>query len=161
MALIRTRVNLAQSESKKIGALEQAHVPAAFSDAVRIETPDCVFLYISGQTPIDDDGKLVAGGMDAQTRRVLERIRRIVEHEGGTMADIVRVRVYVTELSAQHLRDIHAVRNEFFPADARPASTLVEISGIIRAGGLIEIDADAVLARQGEADCLERRQSQT
>lgn len=147
MALIRTRVNLAQSESRKIGALESGGVAAAFCDAVRIETPDCVFLYISGQTPIDDDGNLVAGGMGPQTRRVLERLRRIVEHEGGTMADIVRVRVYVTELSAQHLRDIHSVRNEFFPADARPASTLVEISAIIRAGGLIEIDADAVIAK--------------
>jgi len=147
MGILRSRVDIAAAESKKIGALESGGVAAAFSDAVRVETPDCVFLYISGQTPIDDDGNLVAGGMGPQTRRVLERIRRIIEHEGGTMADIVRVRVYVTELSAQHLRDIHATRNEFFPADARPASTLVEISGIIRAGGLIEIDADAVIAK--------------
>ena len=147
MGILRSRVDIAAAESKKIGALESGGVAAAFCDAVRVETPDCVFLYISGQTPIDDDGNLVAGGMGPQTRRVLERIRRIIEHEGGTMADIVRVRVYVTELSAQHLRDIHAVRNEFFAADARPASTLVEISGIIRAGGLIEIDADAVIAR--------------
>jgi enamine deaminase RidA (YjgF/YER057c/UK114 family) len=147
MAIKRSRVNIAQAESKKIGALEQASVPAAFCDAVRVETPDCVFLYISGQTPIDDDGNVVAGGMGPQTRRVLERLKRIIEHEGGTMADIVRVQVYVTELSEQHLRDIHAVRNEFFAADARPASTLVEISAIIRAGGLIEIDADAVIAK--------------
>ena len=147
MAMKRSRVNIARAESKKIGALEQASVPAAFCDAVRVETPDCVFLYISGQTPIDGDGNVVAGGMGPQTRRVLERLKRIVEHEGGTMADIVRVQVYVTELSEQHLRDIHAVRNEFFAADARPASTLVEISAIIRAGGLIEIDADAVIAR--------------
>ena len=147
MAIKRSRVNIAQAESKKIGALEQASVPAAFCDAVRVETPDSVFLYISGQTPIDDDGNVVAGGMGPQTRRVLERLKCIIEHEGGTMADIVRVQVYVTELSAQHLRDIHAVLNEFFPADARPASTLVEISSIIRAGGLIEIDADAVIAK--------------
>jgi enamine deaminase RidA (YjgF/YER057c/UK114 family) len=147
MGILRSRVNLAAAESKKIGALESGGVAAAFCDAVRVETPDCTFLYISGQTPIDDDGNVVAGGMGPQTRRVLERIRRIIEHEGGTMADIVRVQVYVTELSAQHLRDIHAVRNEFFPADARPASTLVEISSIIRAGGLIEIDADAVIAK--------------
>ena len=147
MAIKRSRVNIAQAASKKIGALEQASVPAAFCDAVRVETPDCVFLYISGQTPIDDDGNVVAGGMGPQTRRVLERLKRIIEHEGGTMADIVRVQVYVTELSEQHLRDIHAVRNEFFAADARPASTLVEISAISRAGGLIEIDADAVIAK--------------
>ena len=94
MAMKRSRVNIDRAESKKIGALEQGSVPAAFCDAVRVETPDCVFLYISGQTPIDDDGNVVAGGMGPQTRRVLERLKRIIEHEGGTKADIVRVQVY-------------------------------------------------------------------
>ena len=137
MAFKRTNVSLARPESRNIGALEEQGGAAAFCDAVRVETPDCVFLYISGQTPIDDDGNVVAGGMGPQTRRVLERLKRIIEHEGGTMADIVRVQVYVTELSEQHLRDIHAVLTEFFAADARPTSTLGEISASIRAGGLI------------------------
>ena len=147
MAIRRRDVNVAASASKQIGALSTAGVAAAFSDAVRIETDDCVFLYVSGQTPIDDDGRTVGTTMAEQTRQVLERIRRIVEHEGGRMADIVRVRVFVTDIGAEALRQVHQVRNEYFPAGSKPASTLVRISGIIRPGAMIEIDADAVITK--------------
>ncbi len=147
MAFTRTFVNVAENPSKNIGALAEKGVRAAFSDAVRIETADCVFLYISGATPIDDAGNLVGRTMKAQTRQVLERIKRVIEHQGGAMTDIVRVRVYVTELNETNLREIHEARNEYFPADQRPASTLLGIDSIIREGGMFEIDADAVIAR--------------
>lgn len=142
----RDFINLASSDSKKIAALEQSNTPAAFSDAVRVETGDAVFLYISGQTPIDDNGKLVGESIGGQTRQVLRRIERILSHEGARMADIVRVRVYVTDISPDALRQVHEARNEFFPAGSRPASTLVRISGIIRDGAMVEIDAEAVMA---------------
>lgn len=147
MAMKRTHVSLSRDPSRRIGALAEKGVPAAFCDAVRVETSDCVFLYISGATPIDDDGKLVGATMKEQTRQVLERIKRVVEHEGGGMDDIVRVRVFVTELNETNLREIHEARNEYFSADHRPASTLLGIDSIIRAGGMIEIDADAVIAK--------------
>jgi len=143
----RRFVNIGENESKKIGALEQSGTPAAFSDAVRVETADAVFLYISGQTPIDDDAKLVGDTMYDQTVQVMERLKRIVEHEGGKLTDFVRVRVFVTDISPDALRQVHQARNKYFPAGARPASTLVQISGIIRDGGMIEIDADAVLPK--------------
>jgi enamine deaminase RidA (YjgF/YER057c/UK114 family) len=141
----RDFINIASSDSKKIAALEDSNTPAAFSDAVRVETGDAVFLYISGQTPIDDDGKLIGDSIGDQTRQVLRRIERILNHQGAAMTDIVRVRVYVTDISADALRQVHEARNEFFPAGNRPASTLVEISGIIRDGAMIEIDAEAVM----------------
>ncbi len=141
----RRFVNIGDNESKKIGALEESGTPAAFSDAVRVETGDAVFLYISGQTPIDDNATLVGDNMYDQTVQVLERLKRIIESEGGKMTDIVRVRVYVTDISSGALRQIHQARNLYFPAGARPASTLVQITAIIRDGGMIEIDADAVL----------------
>lgn len=147
MAFKRTNVSLSEDPSRKIGALASKGVAAAFCDAVRIETADCVFLYISGATPIDDDGNLVGRTMKEQTRQVLERLKRVVEHEGGRMTDIVRVRVFVTELNETNLREIHEARNEYFPPDQRPASTLLGISSIIREGGMIEIDADAVIAK--------------
>lgn len=145
--LRRQNLNVAKSDTKNIGALAGTGVAAAFCDAVRVETSDAVFLSISGQTPIDDEGRTVGTTMAEQTRQVLERIKRIVEHAGGTMRDIVRVRVYVTDIGAEALSEVHRVRNEYFPPDAKPASTLVQISGIIRAGAMIEIDADAVLAK--------------
>ena len=141
----RTHINIAAGDSKKIGALESTGTAAAFCDAVRVEAGDIVYLHISGQTPIDDNGKLVGETMLEQTRQVLKRIDRILGHEGAAMTDIVRVRVYVTDISADALQQVHAARNEVFPADTRPASTLIQISGIIRPGAMIEIDADAVL----------------
>lgn len=147
MAFSRKSINIRDDESKSIGALAEKGVAAAFSDAVRVETSDCVFLYISGATPVDDDGNLVGATMKEQTRQVLERIRRVVEHQGGTMADIVRVRVFCTDISPDALRQVHEARNEYFAAATRPASTLLQISGTIREGGLIEIDADAVIAK--------------
>jgi enamine deaminase RidA (YjgF/YER057c/UK114 family) len=62
------------------------------------------------------------------------------------MDDIVRVRVYVTQVDAASLRDIHEVRSKFWTAGKYPASTLVRVDQLVRDGALIEIDADAVVA---------------
>jgi len=147
MSLKRTNLSLSSDPARGIGALAGQGVAAAFCDAVRIETAECIFLYLSGATPIDDDGNVVGRTMKEQTRQVLERLRRVIEYAGGSMTDIVRVRVFVTELNEANLREIHEVRNEFFPADQRPASTLLGIDSLIRDGAMIEIDADAVIAK--------------
>ena len=83
--------------------------------------------------------------MRDQTRQTLENIREVLAREGGTMDDIVRVRVYVTQLDSASLRDIHDVRSEFWTEGKYPASTLVRVDQLIRDGALIEIDADAVI----------------
>ena len=87
-----------------------------------------------------------------QTRQVLRRIKRVLDHQGASFTDIVRVRVFVTDISPEALQQVHAARNEVFPADARPASTLVQISGIIRDGAMIEIEADAVMPNPAMAE---------
>jgi enamine deaminase RidA (YjgF/YER057c/UK114 family) len=94
----------------------------------------------------DAAGQVVGGTMKEQTRQVLESIKAVVEREGGTMNDIVRVRVYVTQLDSQSLRDIHEVRAGYFRPGHYPASTLVGVTKLVREGALIEIDADAVIA---------------
>jgi 2-iminobutanoate/2-iminopropanoate deaminase len=83
--------------------------------------------------------------MREQTRRVLDNIKAILEREGGSFDDVVRVRVYVTQLDQQSLRDIHEVRSGYFREGRYPASTLVRVDQLVRDGALIEIDADAVL----------------
>ena len=84
--------------------------------------------------------------MREQTQQLLENIREVLRREGGTMDDIVRVRVYATQVDAASLRDIHEVRSTFWTQGTYPASTLVRVSQLIRDGALIEIDADAVIA---------------
>lgn len=143
--LARRSVDLDRDPARGIEALGAAGVPAVFADAVRTELPDGAMLSISGMVALDESKKLVGSTMREQTRQVLENIRRVVEHEGGTMADIVRVRVYVTRLDPDSLREIHAVRAEYWSPGRYPASTLVGVTRLVRDGALIEIDADAVL----------------
>lgn len=142
----RRFLNLAQDASRGIDALKGSSVPAVFSDAVRVEIPGGALLFISGKVATDAAGRVVGRTMGEQTRQVLENIKTVLEREGGSMDDIVRVRVYVTHLDQLSLREIHEVRSGYFRPGRYPASTLVRVAQLIRDGALIEIDADAVLS---------------
>ena len=121
-------------------------MPAVFSDAVRVDLAGCAMVFISGKVAVDESGKVVSRTMREQTRHVLDSIKSVLTREGGTMDDIVRVRVYVTQLDQQSLKEIHEVRSAYFRPGHYPASTLVRVDQLIRDGALIEIDADAVIA---------------
>lgn len=100
-------------------------------------------LHISGQVSQGEDGRVVGeGDIAVQTRQVLENIRGVLASVGGTMADIQKVTIFVTDIS--RLMDIHAVRAEFFPPPY-PASTLVQVTALVRPEYLIEIEAVAVI----------------
>lgn len=100
-------------------------------------------LNISGHVAQDEDGALVgAGDIAAQTRQVLENIRRVLASVGGAMDDIAKVTVYVTDMAG--LAEIHRVRAEFF-RPPYPASTLVQVAALVRPEYLIEIEAVAVI----------------
>lgn len=92
-------------------------------------------VFLSGQTSSGD-------GMEAQARGVLTKIRHLIEAAGGSMADIVKMTVYVTDISKR--AEIGKVRSEFFPGD-KPCSTLVEVKALVTPDLLIEIDAVAIL----------------
>jgi reactive intermediate/imine deaminase len=100
-------------------------------------------IYVAGQLPYDKDGNLVGkGDIRAQTRRVLENIKKIVEAGGGKMDDVVKITVFVTDVRS---REPYAeVRSEFFGPNP-PASTLVQISNLAIPDALIEIEAVAVV----------------
>lgn len=142
----RTSIDLARDRSRGIEALRGTGVPAVFCDLVRVQMSECALLFVSGMVATDETGKVTARTMREQTRIVLDKIRRALEHEGAAMDDVVRVRVYVTQLDQATLRDIHEVRSGYFTEGRYPASTLVRVDQLIRDGALIEIDADAVVA---------------
>jgi enamine deaminase RidA (YjgF/YER057c/UK114 family) len=141
----KTAVNFAADRSRGIVALQGTGVPAVFSDAVRVDLKECTFLFVSGVIGTDEAGRVAGRTMREQTERVLEKIKAVLEHEGGSLDDVVRVRVYVTQLDQESLRDIHAVRSRYFREGHYPASTLVRVDQLVRDGALIEIDADAVI----------------
>jgi 2-iminobutanoate/2-iminopropanoate deaminase len=142
----RTFINLATERGRGIEALKGTSVPAVFCDAVKVQLKECAMLFISGKVGMKPDNTLAGRTMREQTQQTLENIRDVLTREGGTMDDIVRVRVYVTQVDALSLRDIHDVRSKFWTEGKYPASTLVRVDQLIRDGALIEIDADAIIA---------------
>ena len=99
-------------------------------------------IYVSGQVALDSQGRIVGtGDIKAQTRQVLENIKKALTAAGATFKDIIRVHVFVTDLS--DFRAVHDVRLEYFDPDHLPASTLVQVAGLAHADALIEIDAVA------------------
>ncbi len=100
-------------------------------------------IYVAGQLPYDKDGNLVGvGDIRAQARRVLENLRKVVEAGGGTMDQVVKLTVFVTDV--RYREPYGEVRSEFFGANP-PASTLVQISNLAIPDALIEIEAVAVV----------------
>ena len=101
-------------------------------------------VFASGQVARDADGNLVGpGDIHAQTRQVLRNLQAVLAEGGAALDDVVKVTVFVTNL-AEHFAAIHEVRAEFFQP-GYPASTLVEVSGLVHPEMLIEIEAIAVV----------------
>ena len=87
------------------------------------------------------------GSMGDQPRVILDRMKKIVESEGGSLSDIVKITSYVTDLSQEAKAETQRVRLEFF-GDDLPASTRVQVAGLDGPTLLIEIDAVAVISRE-------------
>jgi 2-iminobutanoate/2-iminopropanoate deaminase len=106
-------------------------------------------VFVSGCVATDAQGRVV-GGSDivAQTRQVHENIKRCLSAAGATFADICKVTVFLRNIDDRE--KVNTVRREYFGAH-RPASTLVEISRLVRDDYLIEIEATAVLPERRAA----------
>lgn len=132
--------------SQGIPALQQVSSGVAYSDCVRVDLPDHSLLFISGKMGVAE-GELVGETMTAQARQVLENLKTVLAKQGGSLDHIVRLRIYVARIDPESIREIHAVRTEYFRPGRFPASTLVQVAGFVRAAGLIEMEADVVLPR--------------
>ena len=114
-----------------------------FSQATVVEAKGKL-VFISGMTAWRPDGSIAGvGDISAQTRQVCENIKAAVEAAGGTLDDVCRVDVYVRNM--EHFDAIHKVRREYFKPPL-PASTMVEVTKMVSADYLIEINAIAVVA---------------
>ena len=109
-----------------------------FSRAVR--TGDRII--VAGTGPIEDDGTTTPGDAAAQATRCCTLIVRAIEDLGGTAEDVVRTRMYLTDIGQQDA--VGAVHARFFGA-ARPAATMVGVATLCRPEWLVEIEAEAVL----------------
>ena len=147
----KTIINPAAGE--RIGYAQRTGTEAAYAEGVVIETPEYHRVFLAGLTSRDPEL-----GMGDQTRDVLEQMATDLESVGGSMDDVVRVRVYVREphLTEENFQAIHEARGEFFDSEHYPASTLVEVSDLVREGKLIEIDSEAIVPKgEWEVETLE------
>jgi reactive intermediate/imine deaminase len=94
-------------------------------------------IYTSGQIPLDPaTGELIAGDIDAQTRRVFENLRAVVEAAGAGFADVARVGIYLTDLS--NFAAVNTVMAEYFQ-QPYPARSTIGVAALPR-GAQVEID---------------------
>ena len=110
-----------------------------FSRAVRVGQT----VYVSGTVAWGDDGKLVgAGDMYAQAKQAIRNIEKALTQAGASLKDVVRTRIYVTDIS--RLEEAARAHGEAF-GEVRPASTMVEVSALAEPEMLFEIEAIAMI----------------
>jgi reactive intermediate/imine deaminase len=102
------------------------------------------FVFITGQlaTDPDDDSLPVPDGIEAQTRKVMENLTRVLEGCGLNLASVVSVRIFLTDFKRDYAA-MNAIYATYFAADKRPARTPVGVTGLAR-DGIVEIDMIAV-----------------
>ncbi len=112
-----------------------------FSRAVRIGN----IIAVTATAPIAKDGSVqTPGDMYGQTKRCLEIIKDVIEQAGGTLNDVIRTRLFLTDI--KKWKEAAKAHGEYF-SEIQPACGFIEVSGFINPQWLVEIEADAVLKK--------------
>jgi enamine deaminase RidA (YjgF/YER057c/UK114 family) len=104
------------------------------------------FIFVTGTVGLEPDGRFGPTARE-QTRRAMEIIVAAIEALGGKPTDVVRTRIYVTNI--EQWKEVGEVHSEFFES-VRPATTMVQVARLIDPQALVEIEADAIIQHEPE-----------
>ena len=125
---------------KRVIAPKNLHRPFGYAHAIQIDKT----IFISGQIPLDQEMNVVGkNDIAAQTERVYENLKKVIEDAGGTMTNIVMLNIYCTDIEAFDKETRH-LRKKYF-GNYYPAITAVEVKRLYRPDFMIEMEAVAVL----------------
>lgn len=101
-------------------------------------------LEVTGTVAVDENGEVVGkGNFFKQTEFALQKIEKVMEQAGFTLQDVVRTRIFVTDIS--HWEEVGKAHHQFF-STIKPATTMVEVSALISPEYLVEIEVSAMKA---------------
>ena len=102
-------------------------------------------LYVSGQTAWDAQKQLIGGAdLEGQARQAFANLEAVVQAAGGTLADVVSLRIYVVDYRPEKAAPVARAFRHFFSGEVTPASTWVGVAALADPGFLIEVEATAV-----------------
>ena len=120
-------------------------LPHSFAQVVTVPSPTH-WVFVSGQVAFDESANVVGrGDITKQTRQAFENLERCLLAVGAQLADVVSIRVYLTDIN--DMSAMQAVRNEIF--DVPPASTGIEVCALVHPDLLVEIEAIAATHQEG------------
>ena len=116
--------------------------PPGYSQGIKVTGAQTI-LFLAGQVAYDKDGGVAhRGDFKSQARLVFGALKSLVEAGGGTLANVVKINTYLTDV--RYRQDFRVVRDEFFGVRG-PASTMVQVSSLSHPDYMIEVEAIAVV----------------